>query len=260
MTAASGRVEGKIAMVTGGAQGLGEAAVMRLSEEGASVVLCDANAAAGQATAAKYGADFLSLNVCDEAQWEAAMAYVVDTYGRLDVLVNNAGVFSSGAVDETTLEEFQRVIDVNLTGSFLGCKHAVRTMKKHSGAAGGSIINLSSVAGLRGQIGGAAYASSKGGVRLLTKAVAMENAKHQIRCNSVHPGIMQTPMFEALLQEVGDASEALRQQVGQKTPIGRIGEAKDIGDMVLFLAGDESTFVTGAEMVVDGGATVGLPF
>jgi NAD(P)-dependent dehydrogenase (short-subunit alcohol dehydrogenase family) len=133
-------------------------------------------------------------------------------------------------------------------------------MKKNPGGAGGSIINLSSVTGLRGQIGGAAYTSSKGGVRLLTKTVAIENAAHQIRCNSIHPGTIITPMLQGLLDAAGDQGPAIKAQMESQLPLGRTGEARDVGDMVLFLASSESCYITGAEMVVDGGMTVGLPF
>jgi 3(or 17)beta-hydroxysteroid dehydrogenase len=254
-----GRVDDKIAIVTGGAQGLGEAAVRRLTEEGAQVVLSDKNVTTGGATAAKYGASFLAHDVCKEDQWEALMEFTLAKHRKVDILVNNAGIFSRCPVDETTLEDFRKVIDINLVSCFLGCKHGVRAMKHNPHGAGGSIINLSSVAGLRGQIGGAAYASSKGGVRLLTKTVAMENAAQQIRCNSVHPGTMRTPMLKALFDAAGDEGPALEAQIESQTPIGHIGTASDIGDMVLFLASDESRYITGAEMVVDGGLTVGLP-
>ncbi|MFT4613683.1 MAG: 3(or 17)beta-hydroxysteroid dehydrogenase [Bacteroidia bacterium] len=254
-----GRVEGKIAIVTGGAQGLGEAAVQRLSEGGAQVVLSDINSDAGTVTAAKYGATFITHDVREEDQWEALMAATLSRYGKLDILVNNAGIFTSCPVDETPLEDFRRVIDINLTGCFLGCKHGVRAMKKNPDGLGGSIINLSSVTGLRGQIGGAAYTSSKGGVRLLTKTVAVENAALQIRCNSIHPGTMYTPMVKALFDAAGDDATALEAIIERQTPLGRMGESGDIGDMVLFLASDDSKYVTGAEMVVDGGMTVGLP-
>ena len=251
-----GRIEGKIAVVTGGAQGLGAAAVQRLAEEGAHVILSDVNVTSGKATAAKYGATFFPHDVREENQWEVLMADIVARYGRLDILVNNAGIFTNCPVDETPLEDFRRVIDINLTGCFLGWKHGVRWMKRNPGGTGGSIINLSSVAGLRGQIGGAAYASSKGGVRLLTKTVAVENAERGIRCNSIHPGTMRTPMIEALF----DADSAIEAQVESQMPTGHIGAATDIGDMVLFLASEDSRYITGAEMVVDGGLTVGLPF
>lgn len=256
-----GRIEGKIAIVTGGAQGLGEAAVKRLTEEGAQVVLSDLDVTVGAATAAKYGAMFVAHDVREEGHWEKLMADALAKYGKLDILVNNAGIFTNCPVDETPLEDFRRVIDINLTGCFLGCKHGVRAMKQnHDGAGGGSIINLSSVTGLRGQMGGAAYTSSKGGVRLLTKTVAVENAARQIRCNSIHPGTMYTPMVEALFEAAGEAAPAVREQIQNQTPMGRMGEANDIADMVLFLASDDSKYITGAEMVVDGGMTVGLPY
>jgi 3(or 17)beta-hydroxysteroid dehydrogenase len=255
-----GRIEGKVAVVTGGAQGLGESAVKRLTDEGARVILTDMNSATGTATAAEYGATFVAHDVRQEEQWEKLMADLLAEYGRLDILVNNAGIFTNCPVDETPVEDFRRVIDINLTGCFLGCKHGVRAMKQNPLGAGGSIINLSSVTGLRGQIGGAAYTASKGGVRLLTKTVAVENAGRQIRCNSVHPGTMYTPMVKALLDAAGDDAPAIKMQIESQTPIGRMGEASDIGDMVLFLASDDSKYITGAEMVVDGGMTAGLPY
>ena len=148
------------------------------------------------------------------------------------------------------------MLDVNLTGVFLGCKHGVRAMK---GSAGGSIINLSSVVGLRGQLGGAAYGASKGGVRLLTKTVALENAGNKIRCNSIHPGIIDTPIMDPLFAASPDPV-AMRQRIEQSLPIGYMGDpAQDIGTMAVFLAADESRYVTGAELVVDGGMTIGLP-
>ena len=254
-----GRLEGKVAVVTGGAQGLGEAAVARLGSQGATVILADANQEGGTATSRRYGASFLSLDVREEGDWEALLGTVLDSHGRLDVLVNNAGIFSSCPVDETPLEDFRRVIDVNLTGCFLGCKHGVRAMKHNADPAGGSIINLSSVTGLRGQVGGAAYTASKGGVRLLTKTVAIENAAAGIRCNSIHPGIIQTPMLQALFDAAGDNEAAMRAQVNGQMPMGYIGDSEDVGDLVVFLASDESRYITGAELVIDGGMVAGLP-
>jgi 3(or 17)beta-hydroxysteroid dehydrogenase len=253
------RLEGKTAIVTGGAQGLGEAAVKRLVEEGAQVVLSDASSATGEATAARYGATFFSHDVRDEHNWEALMADTLGRFGALDILVNNAGIFTSCPVDETSLEDFQRVIDVNLIGCFLGCKHGVRAMKQNPEKTGGSIINLSSVTGLRGQIGGAAYTASKGGVRLLSKTVAVENAGHQIRCNSIHPGVMETPMLQGLFAAAGNEAPAMRAHIEANLPLGHTGTAGDVADMVVFLASVESRYITGAEMVVDGGMTAGLP-
>jgi NAD(P)-dependent dehydrogenase (short-subunit alcohol dehydrogenase family) len=151
------------------------------------------------------------------------------------------------------------VIEVNLTGVFLGCKHGVAAMKRNPEGSGGSIINLSSVVGLRGQVGGAAYSASKGGVRLLTKTVAMENARGGIRCNSIHPGVIDAPIMDPIFAAAADPG-ALRRQIEGRLPVGRMGEpARDIGNMAVYLASDESVYVTGTEMVVDGGMTAGLP-
>ena len=253
-----GRLNDKIALVTGGASGLGAGIAQRFVEEGAQTIITDINPR-GQAVAKSLGAEFLTQDVSAEQSWVDTIEQVVSRFGRIDVLVNNAGIFSSSPVDETLLEDWQRVMDVNLTGVFLGCKHAVRAMKKNTGATRGSIVNLSSVVGLRGQLGGAAYGASKGGVRLLTKTVALENAAISIRCNSIHPGIIDTPILDPVFAAVDDPA-ALRSQIEQKLPIGYMGDpARDIGNMAVFLATDESIYITGAEMVVDGGMTIGLP-
>ena len=253
-----GRLDNKIAMVTGGASGLGAGIAQRFVEEGARTIITDVNPE-GEAVAARLGAEFLIQDVRAESGWVDAIDEVVTRFGRIDVLVNNAGIFSSSPVDETLLEDWQRVMDVNLTGVFLGCKHGVRAMKKNTGSTLGSIINLSSVVGLRGQLGGAAYGASKGGVRLLTKTVALENAAISIRCNSIHPGVIDTPILDPILAAADDP-EALRSQIGKSLPIGYMGDpARDIGNMAVFLAADESIYITGAEMVVDGGMTIGLP-
>jgi 3(or 17)beta-hydroxysteroid dehydrogenase len=253
-----GRLNDKIAIVTGGASGLGAGIAQRFVEEGALTIITDINPE-GETVAKRLGAEFLTQDVSAERSWVDTIDEVVSRFGRLDVLVNNAGIFSNSPVDETRLEDWQRVMDVNLTGVFLGCKHAVRAMKKNTGSTRGSIVNLSSVVGLRGQLGGAAYGASKGGVRLLTKTVALENAAISIRCNSIHPGIIDTPILDPIFAAVDDPA-ALRRQIEQKLPIGYMGDpARDIGNMAVFLATDESIYITGAEMVVDGGMTIGLP-
>jgi 3(or 17)beta-hydroxysteroid dehydrogenase len=253
-----GRLNDKIAIVTGGASGLGAGIAQRFVEEGALTIITDINPE-GETVAKRLGAEFLTQDVAAERSWVDTIDEVVSRFGRLDVLVNNAGIFSNSPVDETRLEDWQRVMDVNLTGVFLGCKHAVRAMKKNTGSTRGSIVNLSSVVGLRGQLGGAAYGASKGGVRLLTKTVALENAAISIRCNSIHPGIIDTPILDPIFAAVDDPA-ALRRQIEQKLPIGYMGDpARDIGNMAVFLATDESIYITGAEMVVDGGMTIGLP-
>ncbi len=253
------RLDGLVALVTGGASGLGQGIAQRFIEEGAEVLISDVNEAAGIRSAEELGCAFLAHDVADEGAWEQVLADVERRHGRLDVLVNNAGVFSSCPVDEMTLAEWQRVLDINLTGVFLGCKHGVAAMKRNADPVGGSIINISSVVGLRGQVGGAAYSASKGGVRLLTKTVAMENARIGIRCNSIHPGVIDTPIMDPIFARAEDP-EALRKGIAEQLPIGYMGEpAQDIGNMAVYLASAESRYVTGAEMVVDGGMTVGLP-
>ncbi len=253
------RLKETIALITGGASGLGKGIAQRFVEEGAEVTITDLNETAGQQVAETLGCTFLQHNVAEEAGWERVMAAVTGEHQRLDVLVNNAGVFSSCPIDEMPLTEWQRVLDVNLTGVFLGCKHGVVAMKRNPGGSGGSIINLSSVVGLRGQVGGAAYSASKGGVRLLTKTVAMENARLGIRCNSIHPGVIDTPIMAPMFDNAPDP-EALRKRLEGQLPIGYMGDpAQDIGNVAVYLAADESRYVTGAELVVDGGMTAGLP-
>ena len=252
------RLANKIALVTGGASGLGKGIAQRFVDEGATTFITDV-AEQGPAVAESLGASFLNQDVRSEDEWQQVIAEIVDQHGRLDVVVNNAGIISSCPVDETPLEDWQRVMDVNLTGVFLGCKYAVRHMKQNPGGPSGSIVNLSSVVGLRGQLGGSAYSASKGGVRLLTKTVALENAKVGIRCNSIHPGVIETPILDPLFAASEDPA-AMRAGIEQSLPIGYMGEpARDIGNTALFLASDESVYITGAELVVDGGMTIGLP-
>jgi len=254
-----GRLAGKAALITGGASGLGRGIAERFCEEGARVLITDVDEAGARRLAEALGADWLRQDVSQEADWVTATAAALERFGRLDVLVNNAGIFTSCPVDETPLEQWQRTLDVNLTGVFLGCKHRVRAMKANGGDAGGSIINLSSVVGLRGQLGGAAYGASKGGVRLLTKSVALENAAKRIRCNSIHPGVIDTPIMDPLFAASPDPV-AMRAQIERNLPMGAMGEpARDIGNLAVYLGSDESVYVTGAEFVVDGGMTVGLP-
>lgn len=246
----SGRLEGKVAVVTGGASGLGAGIVQRYLEEGAQVWVADLQPS--QAA----GAQSIDLDVREEDRWEAVLDAVVGEAGRLDILVNNAGIFTSCPVDETPLEDFRRVLDVNLVGVFLGCKHAVRRMKA---TGGGSIINLSSVVGLRGQLGGSAYCASKGGVKMLSKAVALEGAPHAIRCNSIHPGVIESPMLRAAMAAGGNP-DAVERHIEGYLPMGYIGDpVRDIGNMALYLASDESRYITGTEMVVDGGMVAGVP-
>jgi len=252
------RLADKVCLVTGGASGLGKGITQRFAEEHATVYVSDVSEQ-GASVAQALGAQFLQHDVRSEAAWEQVVSAIVKTSGRLDVVVNNAGIFTSTPVDETTLEDWQRVLDVNLTGVFLGCKHAVRQMKRNPGGSGGSILNLSSVVGLRGQHGGSAYGASKGGVRLLTKSVALENAGIGIRCNSIHPGVIDTPIMDPLFAASDDPA-SMRAGIEASLPIGKMGEpVRDIGNLALFLASDENVYITGAELVCDGGMTIGLP-
>jgi len=254
-----GRLQDKITLVTGGASGLGAGIAQRFTEEGAKVLITDINETMGRETAQRLGVAFSAQDVSSETGWRTVLDSVVKQHGRIDVLVNNAGIFLPKPIDETPLEDWQKVIDVNLTGVFLGCKHGITAMKANPGGASGSIINLSSVSGLRGQVGGGAYNASKGGVRLLTKTVALENARLGIRCNSIHPGIIDTPILDPTFAAAEDPA-ALRAAIEHRLPIGHLGDpAHDIGNMAVFLASDESTYIMGAEFVVDGAMTAGLP-
>ncbi|NBD13750.1 MULTISPECIES: glucose 1-dehydrogenase [Corallococcus] len=250
------RVEGKVALVTGGAGGLGAASARMLAREGARVVVTDRREAEARAVAESLGEAglFVQLDVTQEDQWVHALARTVEKFGRLDVLVNNAGMGIVKDVEEMTLDEWKLVHSVNLDGVFLGCKHGIRAMKQCG--AQGSIINISSIAGIVGVGQFPAYSSSKGGVRLLSKSVALHCAAkgYGIRCNSIHPGYVETAMVEALSQASGQA-EKTRARMLKGIPMGRFGEPDDVANAVVYLASDESKLMTGAEMILDGGAT-----
>lgn len=253
----AGRVDGKVALVTGGASGLGAESCRRLAREGAKVVLTDLSAEAGQAVADEIAAAggtalFLSQDVTDQARWGEVVETVMDRFGDLDVLVNSAGVASGlQPLLEATYEGWRRILDINLDGTFLG----VRAVAPAMVAAGkGSIVNLSSILGKVGQPGAAAYCASKGGVLMLTKAAALELAPLGVRVNSVHPGYIETPMVVNALRQSENENE-LRDLIVSRHALGRLGVPREIADAVLFLASDESSFMTGAELVVDGGYT-----
>ncbi|HET9977699.1 MAG TPA: glucose 1-dehydrogenase [Burkholderiaceae bacterium] len=246
----SGRVAGKVALVTGGASGLGEAIARRLASEGATVIVADLNEPAAP------GAEFIRLDVTDEAQWTAAMAALASRHGRLDVAVNCAGTqVARSFPSETTLEDWRRVMSVNLDGVFLGTKHALALMRRGD-PAGGSIVNISSMLGLVGMPDIAPYCASKGGVHLYTKSVALSCAEQRlkVRVNSVHPGFIDTPLLRKSMARFGDMERA-RTQLDAMQPLGHIGEPDDVAWGVLYLASDESKFVTGSALVIDGGYT-----
>jgi 3(or 17)beta-hydroxysteroid dehydrogenase len=251
------RVKGKVAIVTGAASGLGKGAASLLAKEGAKVILADINEAGGKKAAEEIRRDggeaiFMKLDVTNESDWSEVIKKTLAEFGRLDVLVNDAGVELVKEIADTSLEEWRWLMSVNLDGVFLGTKYGIRGMRE---SGGGSIINISSVAGIVGTFDDtAAYCASKGGVRLLTKAAALECSKaghdYNIRVNSIHPGVIQTPMVEALLRDVD-----IRERLKDIHPIGFLGEPIDIAYVVLYLASDESRLVTGSEMVIDGGWT-----
>lgn len=250
-----GRVEGKVAIVTGAASGLGAADARVLAREGARVVLTDVNEAAGSALAKDLGALFVRQDVSEEASWPALVADVQRRYGRLDVLVNNAGIAVVADIEHTTTEVWRRTLAVHLDGTFFGCRAAIPAM---AASGGGSIVNMSSTAALVGIPPFFAYAAAKGGIRSMTKSIAIHcrTKKNGVRCNSVHPGSIDTPMVQAALAatrgiRLADAEDpaATRRALG-------LGEPDDVANLVLYLASDESKHVNGAELVIDAGDTV----
>lgn len=255
MAAGRDRVAGKIALVTGGASGIGRAACLALAEQGATVIAADVDAAGAAETAGRAGdaGEWVRLDVTDEAAWSNVLDGVFARHGRLDVLVNNAGIAVNGSIEDTSLEDWRRVHAVNAEGPFLGCKHGVRVMKE---TGGGAIVNVSSIAGIVGAPNLAAYCSSKGAVRLLTKSVALHCARkgYGIRCNSVHPSYADTPMVDAMVARHRDPGR-YRSALEGASPLGRLASAEDVAAAILFLASDDSAFQTGAEIVVDGGVT-----
>lgn len=246
----AGRLTGKVALISGAARGQGEAEARLFVREGAAVVLGDILAVEGEKVAASIRssggqATFVKLDVTQERDWQQAVETTTRTYGKLTILVNNAGIFPIEGVEATSLELWNRVIAINQTGVWLGMKAAVPAMRN---AGGGSIVNISSIAGLMGSGMAAAYHGTKGAVRILTKTAAIEYAKDGIRINSVHPGGVDTVMLDVLNPEG-------KQGAAQAHPLGRLATADDIAYGVLYLASDEASFVTGAELVIDGGYT-----
>ncbi len=254
-------LEGRVALVTGGAQGIGAATARALAAAGAKVVIADIGD--GTAVADAVDGAYVRLDVTDEDSWIAAVAFARKAFGGLDILVNNAGIFWMKPIVDTALEDFRRMQQVNVEGVFLGLKHAIPAIAERAQRwdGGGSIINLSSVAGLVGQAGGLAYNASKGAVRLMTKSAALECARGglKIRVNSVHPGIIDTPMMAgaaaAISQRTGEGSNSTMERFALSHPLGRLGRDIDIANAIKFLASDAAAFMTGSEVVVDGGMT-----
>lgn len=260
------RLPGKVAIITGGASGIGEETARLFADHGASVVLCDVQDDLGRSVAHEITdgggvADYRTMDVCSEDQWTALIAEVERKYGRIDILGNIAGisgrplgmtvqasgVMTGMALAEQTLASWNRIMEVNATGVFLGTKHVIPAMQR---AGGGSIINISSICGIVGSFANAAYHASKGAVRIFSKSAALQYAKDQIRVNSVHPGFVDTPMARPGL--LGNESGKARMDA---TPLGRFGKPIDIAYGCLYLASDEAAWMTGSELVIDGGMT-----
>jgi 3(or 17)beta-hydroxysteroid dehydrogenase len=256
----TGRVAGKVAIVTGAASGIGAETARRLAAEGALVTLTDVNAAGGEAVAKEIGgaAAFLRHDVSDEDDWRRVIADVERRHGGLHVLVNNAGIVVQATIEDATLEQWQAIHRVNAQGVFLGCKHVIPVMRR-SGS--GSIVNVSSLAGLRGTPIYAAYGASKGAVLALTKTVAVHcrDRGDPIRCNSIHPGGVNTPMVHAVLK-VGAGIDLTDPATGAEVAAQMgLGQPEDIALLVVYLASDESRYVNGAEIAIDGGAAAATP-
>lgn len=250
----SGRLEGKVALVTGAASGIGAACARLFASEGAAVVVTDIQDERGLAVAAEVGGVYFHHDVADETAWIEVIRGTLQRLGRLDTLVNNAGIFIPQTIEESDLGIWNKVLGVNLTGVMLGCKHGVRAMAANPGGPAGSIVNVSSITGFIGLASAAAYTASKGGVRLLTKSVAVHCARtyRTIRCNSLHPGTIDTPMNQAAFDASGDPA-GMRAAFDGMQPIGRMALAEEMATCALFLACDDSSFVTGTELLADGG-------
>jgi NAD(P)-dependent dehydrogenase (short-subunit alcohol dehydrogenase family) len=245
-----GRLDGKVALITGAARGQGETEARLFAREGAQVALTDVLVDLGQQVAASIRASgaeamFLQLDVSNPDEWNEVVRHTVQTYNRLDILVNNAGIAQRDGLTGTRAEDWDRVMAINAKGVFLGMQYAIPAMLQ---SGGGSVINISSTSGIVGFPGGTAYHASKGAVRLLTKVTAAEYARRGVRVNSIHPGIIETPMTDNMVAE-------RMQLLLDRTPMGRKGTPMEIAYGALFLASDESSFMTGAELVIDGGMT-----
>lgn len=250
---------GRVALVTGGARGLGAAAAKALAAKGAKVVVTDI--ADGGETAAAIDGAYVKHDVTSAEEWAAAVAFAKDTFGGLDILVNNAGVFWLKPIAMESLEDFRKMQQINVEGVFLGLKYALPAIAERAQQwdGGGAVVNISSVAGLVGAPNLIAYNASKGAVRLMTKAAALEYAPMKVRVNSVHPGIIDTPMManaaKVIEATTGQGSNTTRTQFASRHPLGRMGRDIDVANAVAFLASDAAAFVTGSELVVDGGMT-----
>ncbi len=252
-------LKGRVALVTGGARGLGAASAKALAGKGAKVLVTDIGD--GNETAAAIDGAYFKHDVTSEDEWIAAVAFAKETFGGLDILVNNAGVFWVKPMAAETLESFRKMQAINVEGVFLGLKHAIPAIAERAQQwdGGGAVVNLSSVAGLVGGPNILAYNASKGAVRLMTKGAALEAAPLKVRVNSVHPGIIDTPMMaeaaKVIEKVTGQGSNTIRDNFAERHPLKRMGRDVDVANAVAFLASDAAAFVTGSELVVDGGMT-----
>ncbi|MEO8538182.1 MAG: glucose 1-dehydrogenase [bacterium] len=243
-----GKLDGRVALITGGARGQGAAEAALFANEGALVVITDVLDSDGAATAKSVGGTYLHHDVTDEARWAEVVASVVAQHGKLDILINNAGIFKTGGILTTTLADYRRVIEVNQVGVFLGMQAAAKAMMENGS---GAIVNISSIAGMTGTPGAVAYGASKWAVRGMTKGAAAELGRYGIRVNSIHPGLIETPMLHELPGvDSGQADRMIR-----RIPIRRIADAHEVAKLALFLASDDSSYSTGSEFIVDGGMT-----
>jgi meso-butanediol dehydrogenase/(S,S)-butanediol dehydrogenase/diacetyl reductase len=250
----AGKLEGRVAIVTGGGSGIGAATARRFGREGAAVVIADlsgkrADKVAAEIIAAGGKARQIKMDASDAEGMQAAIKLAADSFGRLDVMFNNAGAAEVATLEETSIESWNRVLAVTLTSTFLGIKYSLPIMRKQGG---GAIVNTASISGTRGDYGMSSYNAAKAGVINLTRAAAMENARYKIRVNCVCPGAINTRAPEILM---GDRADEFRRIQGEAAPLGRIGEPDEIANTVLFLASDEASFITGEAIVVDGGMT-----
>ena len=255
------RLQGKVALITGGTNGIGRAAVYGLSEEGAKVVFTGNNAAAGAEIAEQAGAVFVQHAVQDVEGWATVKQAILDHHGRLDITFSNAGTNAGDSdIESVEVDAWKNLVDINLTGMMLAIKASIELMKKNPDQSGGSIILNSSMNGSLALAGDVTYSTTKGALRLLAKSTAVHLAKTQtgIRCNSIHPGVIETPLIQGAISGAPDPAAA-RQMLEGIAPVGRLGSMEEIVSLLIYLASDDSKFVTGSEIVIDGGSTAGLP-
>ena len=243
-----GKLDGMVALITGGARGQGAAEARLFAAEGATVVVTDLLDADGAATAGECGGTYLHHDVTSETRWAEVVAEVLRVHGRIDVLINNAGIFKLGGIANTTLEDYMRVVNVNQVGVFLGMRAVARPMMERGS---GAIVNISSIAGMENSAGAVAYGASKWAVRGMTKSAAKELGRYGIRVNSIHPGIIETPMLHEIPAFAGGDSERWTRRI----PLGRIAQAEEVAKLALFLSCDDSSYSSGAEFIIDGGMT-----